>query len=241
VRDPTNSYFIPDPAMNYDNLTPGLGGADENGIGMTIYQQVEKQCFDQKMGTGAYICKVGVKGYTGSGACTDNNGVAFTGSLGCFCGTVQVDTGTGHQSYSSTCGCDQNVNESSHNVCNTTTKACEQVSGAGTDTCTTDADCLTTTPTMACTGLAQAPAAPAIGDKVTFTCSGTITPANAGTLSYKFRYSVGTGAVTALANKTATTAELTIAACGDYKVECQTCATISGVLKCDPTWIGATQ
>lgn len=68
--------------------------------------QVNAQCIAQKMGTGAFLCKEGVKGYSG-GACTANNGVAFNGNLGCFCGTVQVDTGTGHQSYTSTCGCDK--------------------------------------------------------------------------------------------------------------------------------------
>jgi hypothetical protein len=96
-------------------------------------------------------------------------------------------------------------------------------------------------PVMACTGITRAPlTTPSIGSTYTFTCSGTITPANAGTLSYKFRYSINNGTMTALANKTATTAELTVAACGDYKVECQTCATIAGVLKCDPIWTGAT-
>lgn len=172
-------------------------------------------------GTAKYICKEGVKGegdvvYTG-GACTALNGKPFTGNqLGCFCGTVQVDTGTGHTSYSSTCGCDKTPKESNPPT-------------------------ITTNPTMACTGLTQAPAAPKVGDKVTFTCTGTITPSTAGTLSYKFRYSINSAATVAMANKTATTAELSIAACGEYKVECQTCATIAGVLTCDPVWTGATQ
>lgn len=67
-------------------------------------------------GTDKYICKEGVKGegnivYSG-GACTALNGKKFTGDeKGCFCGTVQVDTGSGHQSYTSTCGCDKNKDE----------------------------------------------------------------------------------------------------------------------------------
>ncbi len=97
-------------------------------------------------------------------------------------------------------------------------------------------------PTMACTGLTHTPTAvPEIGDKLTFTCAGTVTPPSAGTLSYKFRYSINSGAVAALTNKTTTTAELNIAACGSYKVECQACATLNGVLTCDPLWTGATQ
>jgi len=61
-------------------------------------------------GNAKYICKEGVKGEGGiaysGGACTALNGTTFTGNLGCFCGTVQVDTGSGHTSYSSTCGCE---------------------------------------------------------------------------------------------------------------------------------------
>ena len=99
------------------------------------------------------------------------------------------------------------------------------------------------TPTMACTGLTRSPntASPAIGETLTFTCAGTVTPSTAGTLSYKFRYKIGSGALTPLTNKTTTTAELTLAACGTYTVECQACTTLNGVLTCDPQWIGATQ
>ncbi len=98
-------------------------------------------------------------------------------------------------------------------------------------------------PVMACISITKAPTggAAAIGDKLTFTCAGSVTPPSAGTLSYKFRYSINNGAVTELVNKTPTTAELTIAACGTYKVECQACATLNGVLTCKPTWTGATQ
>jgi hypothetical protein len=110
--------------------------------------------------------------------------------------------------------------------------------GGGTTT-------LTTTPTMACTGLTSVPAttpAPTVGAKLTFTCAGSVTPSTAGTLTYKFRYSINNGAFTDMTNKTATTSELTINSCGTYKVQCQACATLNGVLTCDPNnWTGATQ
>jgi hypothetical protein len=96
-------------------------------------------------------------------------------------------------------------------------------------------------PVLACTGLTNTPAAPVIGQTVTFTCAGTITPTGAATLSYKFKYSLNDGADQLLANKTNTTAELPITACGTYSVQCKVCATIAGVLKCDPTWTGAIQ
>jgi hypothetical protein len=178
-----------------------------------VKAEVERQCNAQVMGTGSYLCKIGVKGYTGNAACTNLNGVPFKGNLGCFCGTVQVDTGTGHTSYTSKCGCEEEE---------TTT---------------------TTTPTMSCTGLTRSPAtaSPAVGTKLTFTCAGVVTPASAGTLTYKFRYSLNSGAYQTLANKTATTAELTLAACGSYSVQCQACTTLNGVLTCNPTWTGATQ
>lgn len=120
---------------------------------------------------------------------------------------------------------------------------CGAPGSCGGDTTTTPST-PPTAPTMACTGITSVPAtttAPAVGTKLTFTCAGTVTPADAGTLSYKFRYSINGGATTALTNKTATTAELTIAACGTYSVQCQACATLSGVLTCNPTWTGATQ
>lgn len=94
-------------------------------------------------------------------------------------------------------------------------------------------------PTMACTGLTSVPAlttTPSIGTLLTFTCAGTVTPSSAGTLSYKYRYSINGGAYTAMTNN-----KLTIAACGDYSVQCQACATLAGVLTCNPTWTGATQ
>lgn len=171
-------------------------------------------------GTAKYICEVGKKGYTG-GACTELNGEVFTGNqLGCFCGTVQVDTGTGHQSYTSTCGCDKDK---------TPPPSAKQSASPNA-------------PTMSCTGITKTPeTTPVIGTKLTFTCAGAVVPASAGTLSYKFRYMKDGGAAVALANKTTTTAELTITACGTYKVQCQACATLNGVLTCDPLWVGATQ
>lgn len=214
VKDPTNTYYIPDPAMNYNNIVGGVGTID----GVTVYKQVEKQCYDQKMGTGSYICKEGVKGAGGvvysGGACTELNGKKFTGTLGCFCGVVQVDTGTGHTSYSSTCGCDK------------TEKTTVDSSLTPTDT----------TPTMACTELTRTPVtAPSVGQAVTFTCVGSVTPSTAGTLSYKYRYSLNSGAYLPMTSNV-----LTIAACGSYSVQCQACATLNGVLTCDPTWTGAT-
>ena len=123
------------------------------------------------------------------------------------------------------------------------------VNGVGCDVGTTNDNTpntpnTPTAPTMSCKGLASSPdvtvAAPAIGAKITFTCAGAVVPASAGTLSYKFRYSINSGAYTAMTNVTTTTAALTIAACGSYSVECQACATLSGVLTCDPNWTGAT-
>jgi hypothetical protein len=102
------------------------------------------------------------------------------------------------------------------------------------------------TPVLACTGLTSVPATttpPVIGTKLTFTCAGTVTPTSAGTPSYKFRYSINNGTYSDLIPLTATPnkVELTINACGSYKVQCQACATIAGVLKCDPVWTGVTQ
>lgn len=176
------------------------------------------QCQNQQgsfsaTGKESYICKMGVKGVGGQvysgGQCTELNGKKYTGKLDCFCGVVQVDTGTGHVSYSSQCGCDK------------------------TEKTTLDE---TTTPTMACTGLTRTPAtAPSVGQAVTFSCAGSVTPSTAGTLSYKYRYSLNSGAYLPMTSNV-----LTIAACGSYSVQCQACATLNGVLTCDPTWTGAT-
>lgn len=94
---------------------------------------------------------------------------------------------------------------------------------------------------LMCSGLTRTPTTtPKIGDKLTFTCTGASTPAGAVSLSYKFRYNMNSGAYVTLVNKTATTAEMTVAACGTYKVQCQTCGTINGTLTCDPVWTSAT-
>lgn len=100
-----------------------------------------------------------------------------------------------------------------------------------------DKETTTTSSSMACTGITRAPTTvPAIGDVVSFTCSGTVTPSTAGTLSYKYRYSINGGTYIPMTSNT-----LTVAACGTYSVQCQACATLDGVLTCDPTWTGATQ
>lgn len=105
---------------------------DSSGKILSVLDQVNAQCAALKgkidtsntnnktdikisdigFGKDKYICKEGVKGegnivYKG-GQCTALNGKKFTGNeKGCFCGTVQVDTGSGHESYTSTCGCDK--------------------------------------------------------------------------------------------------------------------------------------
>jgi len=96
-----------------------------------------------------------------------------------------------------------------------------------------------TTPVLACTSLSKNVIAPKIGDAVTFTCAGSVTPAGATTLTYAFRYRIDAGAWTSL-TPSATTASLTIASAGAYDVECQACGTIENASVCDPTWTGAT-
>lgn len=103
-----------DPAMNYSPISIGpnaVGVKDGKSVLTQVTEQCKKQMavggFATSGTTKKYICKVGVKNYT-SGQCTENNGKVFTGNLGCFCGTVQVDTNTGHESYTSTCGCNKN-------------------------------------------------------------------------------------------------------------------------------------
>ncbi len=105
------------------------------------------------------------------------------------------------------------------------------------DTSPSPSPSTTTTATMACTGLTQTPSTtPVVGSKLTFTCSGSITPSNAGTLSYEFVYKLNAGGWKSLSNKTTNTAELTIATCGEYIVHCRACATINGSKQCDPVW-----
>lgn len=202
-------------------------------------QDVDKHCNDQfkkvcptpdaatcnvGFGSGDFICQVGKVGsggevYQAGQACTAANGFPFNGSLGCFCGVVQMDTPMGHTSYSSTCGCDKTEGTTPN---------------PSTPT-------ITTNPTLMCDSITRAPnTTVSLGDTLTFTCVGSSSPAGSVNLSYKFRYSVNSGAYTVLANKTATTAEMTVAACGSYKVQCQACGTINGTLVCDPVWSGAT-
>ena len=100
-----------------------------------------------------------------------------------------------------------------------------------------------TTPdySMSCTGLTKDVAMPVVGSKITFTCAGSTVPAaGASLLRYTFRYNIDGGAWKDLANKTDSTAELTIAACGTYGVQCKACATYQGTTLCDPVWQGAT-
>lgn len=133
-------------------------------------------------------------------------------NLNCYCGTVQIDKpGQGFETKSMQCGCKDDTK-------------------------------LDTNRAMSCTGITRSPTTvPKIGDKLTFTCAGKLTGVPNATLSYKFRYQIDTGSYKTLTNKTATTAELFVAACGTYKVQCQACVTVLKVTKCDPTWQGATQ
>lgn len=110
-----NGFWVADPLMEYNANPTGVGAKD----GKSVKSQVNEQCYNQMKNGGfatagttkKYICKEGVKNYSG-GQCTENNGKVFTGNLGCFCGTVQVDTSTGHESYTSTCGCDKDESAS---------------------------------------------------------------------------------------------------------------------------------
>lgn len=95
-------------------------------------------------------------------------------------------------------------------------------------------------PKLMCDGLTRTPTTtPVIGDKLTFTCTGSSVPAGSVSLTYKFRSAIDGGVWSSMTNKTATTAEMMINACGTYKVQCQACGTISGAVVCDPAWTGA--
>lgn len=219
VQTPDGLGWVPDPSMKYNNDPNGVGAVN----GKSVHQQVYEQCQAQKGSFTAlgnkemWLCPKGT-----TVACTSNvpGAKRFYGNpSGCFCGVIQVDTGTGHTSYSSTCGCDKPE-----------------------ATLTPSTPTVTVTPTLMCTGLTHTPTTtPVVGDKLTFTCAGSSTPAGAVNLTYKFRYNLNNGAYVSMTNKTATTSELTIASCGTYKVQCQACGTINGVLTCDPTWTTATQ
>ncbi|MBP9702096.1 hypothetical protein KBD69_00265 [Candidatus Woesebacteria bacterium] len=210
--------------QNWGVSAETLAAMESAQVGSNTYNQnlmaATSQCQNggnfSAVSSEAFICPPGV-----SGPCTALNGKPFKGNLGCFCGTVQVDTPNGHTSYSSTCGC--NKPEETPNPTPTPTPSVPVFS------------------TLMCSNLTRTPTTtPVIGDKVTFTCVGASVPAGSVNLSYKFRYSLNSGSYINLTNKTATTSELSIAACGNYSVECQACGTINGVLTCDPNWAGAT-
>jgi hypothetical protein len=108
---------------------------------------------------------------------------------------------------------------------------------------------------LACTGITRTPdTAPVIGSTLTFTCASSATPAKT-TVSYEFRYAVNEGEWKSLSTTKANTAQMTISACGNYKVQCRACTkslsacpdgricpTIAEpVVTCDPIWTGATQ
>jgi hypothetical protein len=97
-----------------------------------------------------------------------------------------------------------------------------------------------TSASLACTSLTKNVPTPTIGSLVTLTCTGSVSPAGATALTYKFRYNVNGGAWTSLTNTTATTAQMTPNACGTYSAQCQACGTINGAQVCDPVWTAAT-
>ena len=131
----------------------------------------------------------------------------------CYCGTVQVDGPNGFSTSTMKCGCDAKASEPPK----------------------------ITDYSLSCTGLTKDVAMPVVGSKITFTCAGSTVPAaGASLLRYTFRYNIDGGAWKDLANKTDSTAELTIAACGTYGVQCKACATYQGTTLCDPVWQGAT-
>ena len=135
-------------------------------------------------------------------------------NMSCYCGTLQIDGPTGFTSQTMKCGCE----------------------GAEPS--------VPTNPeySMSCTGITKNVASPVVGSKITFTCAGATVPAAGATLlKYDFRYGIDSGAWKAMTNKTKTTAELTIVACGSYNVQCSACVTFGGKTQCDPIWQGATQ
>jgi len=107
--------------------------------------------------------------------------------------------------------------------------------------CGCDNETTTTEYSMSCTSLTKNVVSPIVGSKITFTCVGATVPAaGASLLKYDFRYNIDSGSWTTLANKTSTTVELTVAACGTYSVQCRACVTYQGTTQCDPIWQGAT-
>ncbi len=75
--------------------------------------------------------------------------------------------------------------------------------------------------TLACTSLTKTPAAPKLGDVVTFTCAAAPAPV----AKYEFRYAIASGTYVSLTPEAANpnTAKLTLTSSGAYKVECRAC------------------
>lgn len=92
--------------------------------------------------------------------------------------------------------------------------------------------------TIACLGLTKSIAEPVMGDTVQLTCSGSVTPAGATSLSYQFRYRINQGSWQTLLSSGAK-ADLAIDACGTYAVQCRTCGVVAGATQCSPVWVGA--
>jgi len=146
-------------------------------------------------------------------------------NLGCYCGTLQIDTGSGFESSIMKCGCGGTKPSKPPVLPSIPPSPSPSPSYS-----------------MSCTGLTKNVAAPIVGSKITFTCAGaTVPPAGATLLKYDFRYNIDGGVWKTLTNKTKATAELTIAACGSYSVQCRACVTYGGQTTCDPIWQGATQ
>lgn len=97
-------------------------------------------------------------------------------------------------------------------------------------------------PTLACIGLTKdkPDTEIVIGSNLQFTCSGASAPIGAvSPLTYNFRLRIDSGAWQSL-SATGDKANYTVAAEGDYDVECRVCGTIGSANVCSPTWTGVT-
>jgi hypothetical protein len=85
---------------------------------------------------------------------------------------------------------------------------------------------------LACTSLTKAPAAPKLGEVVSFTCAAAPSPV----AKYEFRYTIANGNYIPLNPEAASpnTAKLTVTSSGAHKVECRACEDVAGT-KCT-TW-----
>ena len=246
----------------------GFTAQNCNCDGTTVYFSATGKCEDVTNGVHDGLCDVyrhdnscGGNGTTTTGGDTslytcNNNGCSLTAAgitanyyvIKYHCDTLVgandnigcTSNPSGHthsQTFSATCGTEQiDVMQSTGN----TPAAFKSRTNASA--CGTKASAPPSGPTLACKSITKnvADASIAVGSAITLTCAGSIAPTAAGTLSYDFRYSVGTGAWVTLANATATTATLTPNQCGvEYTAECRACATIAGVKQCDPVWTGA--